>query len=472
LAGLKASATSVAFSADNTKIAAGAEDGGLLAWTLADGKAAEVAPPAEGEAPKPVKVNAVAFLADGKQLAVAQENNLIAVYNVTNKLEAAGELKGHTGPVTALAAVPSAPTQLVSGANDSTVRHWDANGFKMVRQISAGGAVSAVGVSPDGTRIALVLTGKNARLFNAANGQLVADLKGNRQSTEASAAKNRFAAYAAAEVTFHTGNLKTKTDDHKKADDRVKKADETLKKAEAMPIAEKKKIFEETETARVADEKNYEKLKSDYDAILKTFEERDTEAKTAEAATKAALDGAKAPAADAANKAKGATTKRTAADNAKKALDAANAALKQAEDKLKAAGDDAAKAAAQKAVDAAKGKVASADQAFKVADIAAKTAQQASTTAKTEADKAKAAADAATKASTDKRKLAGETQKKRDELNKQQADAKKKFDESVKKVTAAETEYKKLEEPRQQAANELKLSMEALVKADAAKKQA
>ena len=44
----------------------------------------------------------------------------------------------------------------------------------MVRQISAGGAVSAVAVSPDGTRIALVLTGKNARLFNAANGQLVA----------------------------------------------------------------------------------------------------------------------------------------------------------------------------------------------------------------------------------------------------------------------------------------------------------
>ena len=187
-----------------------------------------------------MKVNAVAFLAEGKQLAAAQENNLIAVYNVTDKLEAAGELKGHTGPVTALTAVPSAPTQLVSGANDNTVRHWDANGFKMVRQISAGGAVSAVAVSPDGTRIALVLTGKNARLFNAANGQLVADLKGNRQSTEASAAKDRFAAYAARSHLPH-GNLKTKTDDHKKADDRVKKADEALKKAEAMPIAEKKK---------------------------------------------------------------------------------------------------------------------------------------------------------------------------------------------------------------------------------------
>ena len=472
LAGLKTHATSVAFSADNTKIAAGAEDGGLLTWTMADGKATAVVPPAEGEASKPVKVNAVAFLAEGKQLAAAQENNLIIVYNVTDKLEVAGEFKGHTGPVTSLAAVPTAPTQLVSGANDSTVRHWDANGFKMVRQIGAGGAVSAVAVSPDGTRIALVLTGKNARLFNAATGQLVADLKGNRQATDASAAKGRFAAYANAEFTYHTGNLKAKTDGHKKADDRAKKADEALKKAEAMPIAEKKKIFDDAEAARVADEKNYEKLKSDYEAILKTLEEHDTAAKTAEAATKTALDGAKATAIDAANKAKDATTKRTAADDAKKALDAAKTALKQGVDKFKAAGGDAAKAAAQKAVDAAKAKVTSADQAFKRADTSAKTAEHASTTAKAAADKAKAAADTATKVSADKRKLASETQKKRDDLNKQQAVAKKKFDESVKKATAAETEYKKLEEPRQQAANELKLSKEALVRAEAAKKEA
>ena len=43
----------------------------------------------------------------------------------------------------------------------------------------------------------------------------------------------------------------------------------------------------------MADEKNYEKLKSDYEAVLKTFEEHDTAAKTAEAATKTAVDGAK-----------------------------------------------------------------------------------------------------------------------------------------------------------------------------------
>ena len=68
-----------------------------------------------------------------------------------------------------------------------------------------------------------------------------------------------------------------------------------------MPIAEKKKIFDDAEAVRVADEKNYEKLKADYDAILKTFEEQDTAAKTAEAATKTAVDAAKAPATDAAN---------------------------------------------------------------------------------------------------------------------------------------------------------------------------
>ena len=279
--GLKGAATSVAFSPDGTQVAAGAEDGGLLAWTVADGKAAAVAPPAEGESPAPVKVNAVVFLAEGKQLAAAQENNLIVVYNVTDKLEAAGELKGHTGPVTSLAAVPSAPTQLVSGANDSTVRHWDANGFKMVRQISAGGAVSSVAVSPDGTRIACVLTGKNARLFNTADGKLIADLKGNRSATETSLGKDRFAAYAKAEVTYYAANLKTKTDDHKKAEDRVKKADEALKKAEAMPIAEKKKEFDTAEAARKEGETKYNQLKADYDAAVKAFEDAAAAAKTA-----------------------------------------------------------------------------------------------------------------------------------------------------------------------------------------------
>ena len=582
LSGLKGAATSVTFHTEGTRVAAGAEDGGLLVWSVADGKSIAVAPPVivkEGEkAPdvKPVKVNAVTFLSKGKQLAAAQENNLITIYNITDKLEMVGELKGHTAPVTALAALTSVPTQLISGAGDSTLRHWDVNGFKMVRQIAAGGVVRTVAASPDGKRFACVLIGKNARLFNAADGKLVAVLKGNRKATEASAGKDRFAAYAKAEVTYYTSNLKTKTDEHKKADDRVKKAAEALKKAEGMPIAEKKKTFDEAEAARKSGEEKYNKLKVDYEEILKIFEEQDKVAKEAEAATKKAVDAAKAPSTDFTNKEKTAKIKKTAAESAKKnfnnlsqtqlkpaeakataaktavttattakgaadkVLNIAKAATAAAlqkfntadglakaaeENSKKIAGDSnkkpeekqaAAKAATEKrnaantakteltqaqakektaataaaaaankvkqaqaaqktaeaAVMAAKARVTAAQKNFDTANQAAATTAMAAAAAKPIADKAKAVADAASKESTEKRKVATESQKKRDELNKLQAAAKKTFDDAVKKVAAAEGEYKKLEEPRQQAANEAKLSKEALVKAEAAKKEA
>ena len=54
-----------------------------------------------------MKVNAVAFLAEGKQLAAAQENNLIIVANVTDKLGWPVNSRA-IWPVTSLAAVPCA----------------------------------------------------------------------------------------------------------------------------------------------------------------------------------------------------------------------------------------------------------------------------------------------------------------------------------------------------------------------------
>ena len=582
LSGLKGTATSVAFSPDGVRVAAGDEGGGLLVWNVIDGKSLTVVPPGspkEGEKPPVVasiKINAVTFVTAGKQLAAAQENNLITIYNVTDKLVAAGELKGHTARVTALAPLRGVPTQLISGADDSTLRHWDINGLKMVRQIATGGAINAVAVSPDGKRFACVLKGKNARLFNAVDGKLIADLKGNRKLAEVSASKDRFAAYAKAEAAYYVANLKTKTDNHKKADDRLKKANEALKKAEGMPIAEKKKAFGEAESARKVGEEKYNKLKMDYDSILKTFEEQDKVAKEAEAVTKKAVDVAKTPTADFTNKDKVAKTRKTTADSAKKTLDkqtqtqlkpaeakavtaktavgaattakvtadkglteakaasadmlkkftAADNAAKVAEgNSKKAAGDPnkkpeekqaAAKAATEKrnaantaksgltqaqvkekaaitaataaankltqaqstqkaaeaAVMAAKTRVSIAQKAFDTANKAAAEAAKTAEAAKPAADKARAAAEMATKVSIAMRKMAVETQKKRDELNKQQAAAKKTLDASVKKAATAEGEYKKLEEPRQQAANEAKLSKDALVKAEATKKEA
>ena len=137
-----------------------------------------------------------------------------------------------------------------------------------------------------------------AKVWNAANGQQITELRGQRNLKLDLAGKERQLAFAKREVTYHTNNLKVKTDEQKKADDRLKKADEAKKKAEAAPIAEKKKILDTANAEKKTNEDKYNKLKADYDTEVKTFTDADAVAKTAEAtAAKAKTDAAK-PVAD------------------------------------------------------------------------------------------------------------------------------------------------------------------------------
>ncbi len=473
LAGHKAPVNTVAFSPDNTRLLSGAADGTYHIWTIADGK--YVAPKLEME--KLSRITAATWTTDGKLLVTAHEDNTIRSWDLATALTInttdakAGlkplkEMKGHSQPILALVRVPNNATQILSGSRDGTVRHWDANTGAAVRSMTHGGPVFAVAISPDATKFASASENNTAKIWNAANGKQIAELRGQRDQKLALATQDREHAFAKSEVTYHTNNLKGKTDAQKKAVDRLKKADEAKKKAEAMPIAEKKKALDEAVTAKKTGEETYNKLKADYDNEVKVFTELDKVAKVAEAVTKTATAAAKAPAATAATKAKAATTKRAAADKAKKTLDTAQAALKKAEEKLKNAGDDNAKKSAQNEVAAAKAKAGATDTAFKNADQQGKAAEAISATAKATADKAKAAAEAATKVSTDKRKVATDSKAKRDKLNTDRVAAKKKLDETAKKVPTAEAEYKKLEDARQQAVNEFTLATKAKGKAD------
>ena len=376
------------------------------------------------------------------------------------------EMKGHSQPILSLARVPNNDTQILSGSKDGTVRHWDANTGAVVRSMTHGGPVFAIAISPDATKFASASENNTAKIWNAVNGKQIAELRGQRDQKLALATREREHAFAKSEVTYHTNNLKGRTDAQKKAVDRLKKADEAKKKAEGMPIAEKKKALDNAVAAKKMGEETFNKLKADYDNEVKVFPELDKVAKAAEAATKTAAAATKAPSIDAATKIKAATIKRVAADTAKKASDAAQAALKNTEEKLKNASDDNAKKAAQQKVAAAKAKATGADTAFKNADQQAKAAETASAKAKVVANKAKAAAEAVAKVSTDKRKVATASKAKRDKLNTDQAAEKKKLDETAKKVTTAETEYKKLEDARQQAVNEFNLATKAKSKSD------
>ncbi len=480
------------------------------------------------------------------------------------------EMKGHSKPILALTRLPNQPTQILSGSQDGTLRHWDANGGNLIRSMTHGGPVFAIAISPDAAKFASASENKTAKIWQANNGKQLAELRGQRDQKIDLAKKERRLAYAKREVTYHTGNLKAKIDAQKKAADRLKKSDEARKKAEGMPIAAKKKILDDALAEKKKNEDAYTKLKADYDAEVKTFPELDTVAKTAEAAAAKAKTTAAKPIADLVAKEKLAATRMTAAANAKKALDDTLAKQqKPAETKLIAAQKvtataTTAKTAAAKALTTAKTATANVLKAFTAADTAAKaaeanakniagdpkktpaekqaaakagvdkrtlantaktkltgeqakekTAQTAATAAATKltqaqaaqkvaetalakakatvanaqkvytaaekantdaaklavaakpiADKAKAAQDAAVKIATDKRKIANDSKTKRDQLNKDQVAAKKTLDATAKKVTTADTEYKKLEEPRVQAVNEFNLATKAKAKSD------
>ena len=322
------------------------------------------------------------------------------------------EMKGHSQSILALTRVPNNDTQILSGSKDGTVRHWDSNTGTAVRSMTHGGPVFAIAISPDATRVASASENNTAKIWNAADGKQIAELRGQRDQKLALATREREHAFAKSEVTYHTNNLKGKTDAQKKAVDRLKKADEAKKKAEGMPIAEKKKALDDAIATKKTGEEAYNKLKADYDNEMKVFPELDKAAKEAEAAAAKAKTDAAKPIVDLAAKEKGAATKKIAAANAKNVLDGAlNKQQKPAETKLaiaqKAVTDaTTTKANADKALTAAKTATANAQKAFEAADKVAKDAEATAKKIAGDKDKKKEEKDAAAKTAADKRMLA------------------------------------------------------------------
>ena len=248
------------------------------------------------------------------------------------------------------------------------------------------------------------------------------------------------------------------------------------KPAEAK-LATAKKTVTAANTAKVNTEKVLVTAKAVTAAMKKAFEAADQAAKAAELnSTKTAGDATKKPEEKQAA-AQAATGKRKAANTAKTALTQAQAKEKTAQTATTTATTkftqgSAALKTTESVLTTAKVAVANAQKAHTGAAKLAEDAAKAAVAAKPIAEKAKASQAATMKVATDKRKVATDSKTKRDQLNKDQTAAKKKKDDGAKKVTAADTEYKKLEEPRQQDANEAKLSKEALTKITAEKKTA
>ena len=142
---------------------------------------------------------------------------------------------------------------------------------KVVHEMKHEGAVSAVAVRPDGKRFASAGTNGVARLWNAADGKLVATLKGDRYADEWVAETDRALTVARSDVEFRRKSLEAAEAADKKQAERVAKAAETNLVTEKV-FAEKEKALKEAETARVNAQKGLSDLLAEIQRVTEAFE--------------------------------------------------------------------------------------------------------------------------------------------------------------------------------------------------------
>lgn len=325
-AGHKGPVNALAFSPDGAQLLSGGEDHAIRLWTMADGTSIEQ--PA-GDA-----VGAVAWTGDGKRIAAAGADKLIRVWT----LPAAGaawdkprELKGHTGPITALSAVPGG-RQLFSASRDGTVRMWNAETGKEERKVDHGAPVESVAVLADGKRW-ISAGGTFAKLWKQ-NGELQTTIKGDRRAAEAQGAAELTAAFEKEQIAYYKTavqesekTLAAVAENARKAADRAQavQKESASKQAAAQKASAEKSEIDKTLQSCSADLK---KAASDREAAAKSLPEIKKQMKAAQdqSAQAKAVAQKTSEVQAAAEKAAAALSPETPADEAKKVREKAEAA--------------------------------------------------------------------------------------------------------------------------------------------------
>lgn len=422
LTGLTGPATSVCFSADNSRVIASSSvaTGEMLVFNLTNGGEIEQSLVGQTGA---ITALTVAGAADERVVSVSADET-VRLW----ELLAIRRISGHSQPVTSLAAIPGSTMQVLSGSRDATLRRWNLANGQTLRQMNHGGPVLSVAVRSDGQRFASASDNNRAKLWNAANGQQLAEMRGDiraknrvakltQQQSDATAkvttAKNVQKA-AETELPKRTATAKTAADTLAEVNADVKTKTAALKKAtDAKLVAEKLAI----EAAAVAQKAAVAKIEADRAIVEATKAVQLATAK----ASRAKAVAAAAPKDQALAQANAAAQQTLAQANAK--LKAANAALAAP---TKAVADTTAAAAKAAAAAIATNKpFVDATNALRASTIAQKAAAQASAfaardakqateavpTAKAEVTKAEAVAarikaelEAATKAATEAEK--------------------------------------------------------------------
>ncbi|MEY2724647.1 MAG: hypothetical protein RLZZ458_514, partial [Planctomycetota bacterium] len=143
-----------------------------------------------------------------------------------------GTLAGHTGVVHALARLPDATPQLISGGADNAVRIWNVATGQSLRQVNHAAPVLAVAAAPDGQRFATASENRTARIWNV-NGNQIAEVRGDIRRTIALSRARQAETAATARVTVAKQQFEAAEKDLPVRVEAEKKAAEALAAATA-----------------------------------------------------------------------------------------------------------------------------------------------------------------------------------------------------------------------------------------------
>jgi WD40 repeat protein len=276
-----------------------------------------------GEIAAPAEIRAVAWTHAGKDLAVGCADHFVRRYRLSDKslLPVGADLMGHTGPVTALAALPSG-TQLLSGDSAGVIRLWDLERAKEIRQFVHAAAVTTIAVCADGKRFASADASGVMKLWDVAAGAAPIEIKGDPDSQKIARERETEDQLAAADVGYFTGVVTAAQGNEKAQRDRLTKA-QAAKTAADKAVVEKQALVKSASDAKSLATKGLADATAERDKARKALE--DAEKLLKPATRPVATQPASAPAA----KGKG-------VELARAALAKDEAALKPATDHLAA----------------------------------------------------------------------------------------------------------------------------------------
>jgi len=375
-------------------------------------------------------------------LAAGHADNVIRLWELTegatNALTILKEFKGHDGTITSVQ--PYATNQFVSGSLDGSLRHWVIDKAEAIKVLKHDAPIAAVAVRPDGKHFASAGSNKLTKLWNAEDGKLIAELKGDRYAQEAASEAERALTVATGEVSYRKTAVEAAEKQNQSQSERQKKAEEAFAAADKN-FNEKKQALATATDGKSAADKALADLNAEIKKATDEFMEADTLAKSAATEAKSASERAiqSKVAADLAAQTKSATEK-VASDAAQIAATA------------KAAGDTNAPAKILAEAEAV---------AAKARSFADAVAADAATKIKT-AEDAKGAAEKAIDLVASRSFLAGQLRVAYDKTTnsgpQRVKEATDKLATASNALVSAEKEFKKTELPRSTSENELQLA--------------